>query len=165
MAERTPLAEDATMPVTFTEALSVAAMRQALFENLQLADSLNATSREKLGVHALGMLLSVCAGCVNAIAFIKFKTYVSHVSGVSTSIGLRFEGEQDGPVFDSFEILVYFILGATLGGLIIPKATLKMGQPATRWCCSWWPPWSSCAGGTSFVTRRCWPRPWASRTP
>jgi len=115
-------------PVTFTEALGNTALRNVILQNVQLADALNPTIREKLGVHVVGMVLSLCAGAANAIAFAKFKLYVSHVSGSSTAIGLRLEEEQPGDVPTPVELVLYFIVGSWIAGLIIPGNTMKMGQ-------------------------------------
>jgi len=75
-----------------------------------------------------GFTLALCAGMVNAVAFAKFATYVSHVSGSSTSIGLRTFGDQPGDVATPALLVLDFIIGATMCGLIIPKATLKLGK-------------------------------------
>jgi len=115
-------------PVTFAEALTNTAVRNAILDNVQNAVALSPTVMEKLGVHLLGMTLSLCAGSVNAIAFAKFSMFVSHVSGVSTAIGLRMEDEQAGDVPTVAEIVFYFICGAILAGLLLPSTTLKMGQ-------------------------------------
>jgi len=123
------LREDQGKPVTLAEALTNSAVRNAVLENVQLAVALNPSSREKLGVHLIGMVLSVCAGAANAIAFATFKYYVSHVSGSSTAIGLRMEGlQQPGDVLIVVELVFYFIVGSVIAGLIIPSATMKMGQ-------------------------------------
>ncbi|CAK0891646.1 unnamed protein product [Prorocentrum cordatum] len=65
---------------------------------------------------------------VNAVAFAKFGTYVSHVSGSSTAIGLRQFGDQPGDVPTPVLLVLDFIIGSTLCGLLIPKATLKIGK-------------------------------------
>jgi len=115
-------------PVTLAEALRNSAVRNAILDQVQLAAALNHSVMEKLGVHLIGMALSICAGAANAIAFAKFRMYVSHVSGSSTAVGLRLEAEQAGDVPTPAELVFYFIFGAVVAGLFIPSATLKMGQ-------------------------------------
>lgn len=115
-------------PVTLAEALDNTAFRSAILETVQIAAALSPSTLEKLGVHAIGMVLSLCAGAVNAVAFVEFSTYISHVSGVSTAIGLRMEAEQAGDPQAPARIVISFIFGAVLAGLFIPKATLTMGQ-------------------------------------
>mmetsp|Transcript_109062 Transcript_109062/g.274421 ORF Transcript_109062/g.274421 Transcript_109062/m.274421 type:complete len:385 (+) Transcript_109062:133-1287(+) len=115
-------------PVSLAEALRNSAVRNVISDAIDVAVAMSPTSLEKIGLPTIGIALSVCGGAANAIAFAKYKMYVSHVSGVSTSIGLRLEEQQKGDLPTPAEILFYFICGATLAGLIIPKVTLKMGH-------------------------------------
>merc|ERR1740121_2752187 len=111
------------------EALDSRLFRAALHERLAVIEAVSVDSREKIGVHVSGFTLAVCAGMVNAVAFAGFKNYVSHVSGSSTAIGLRSNGLQDPDDVATPALLVLdFIIGSTLCGLIIPKATLKIGK-------------------------------------
>jgi len=127
-ADQMLLEKEQERPVTFAEALTNTAVRNAILENVQQAVALSPSAAEKIGVHLVGVTLSLCAGAANAIAFAKFGTYVSHVSGVATAIGLRMEAEQDGDVPSVAEIVFYFICGSVLAGLLLPSTTLKMGQ-------------------------------------
>jgi len=90
--------------------------------------ALNPSTLEQLGIHIVGVVLSIAAGAANAIAFAKFKYYVSHVSGSATSIGLRMEKEQPRDALAPEELVVYFIVGAVVCGLIIPSNGLRLGQ-------------------------------------
>jgi len=109
------------------EALDSRHFRAALAERLNVLDAVSIDSREKLGVHVSGFTLAICAGMVNAVAFAKFAYYVSHVSGSSTAIGLRSFDLQDGDVDTPALLVLDFIVGSILCGLLIPKATLKIG--------------------------------------
>ncbi|CAK0899246.1 unnamed protein product [Prorocentrum cordatum] len=109
------------------EALDSRHFRAALQERLAVLEAISSNS-EKIGVHVSGLTLAVCAGMVNAVAFAKFATYVSHVSGSSTAIGLRQFGDQPGDVPTPALLVLDFIIGSTLCGLLIPKATLKIGK-------------------------------------
>jgi len=111
-----------------SEALDSRHFRAALQERLVVLDAVSIDNREKIGVHVSGFTLAVCAGMVNAVAFAKFATYVSHVSGSSTAVGLRAFGDQAGDVPTPALLVLDFIIGATVCGLIIPKATLKIGK-------------------------------------
>merc|ERR1740121_474958 len=117
------------------EALDSRHFRAALHERLAVIEAVSVDSREKIGVHVSGFTLAVCAGMVNAVAFAGFKNYVSHVSGSSTAIGLRSNGLQDPDDVATPALLVLdFIIGSTLCGLIVPKATLKIGKaPCSSW--------------------------------
>jgi len=115
-------------PVTFAEALQNSAVRHVLLDSVQLSEALSPSVMEQLGIHIVGIVLSIAAGAANAIAFAKFKYYVSHVSGSATSIGLRMEKEQPGPVLPPAELVVYFIVGAVVCGLIVPSNGMRLGQ-------------------------------------
>jgi len=125
-AERHMLGEDRM--VTFAEALQNNAVRHVIVDAVQLSAALSPSAREQVGMHLLGMVLSLCAGMANAIAFAQFHVYVSNVSGPCTAIGLRTEKEQKGGVPTPVELLVCFIFGAVLAGMIIPGNTIKLGQ-------------------------------------
>ncbi|CAK0791519.1 unnamed protein product [Prorocentrum cordatum] len=109
------------------EALDSRQFRAALQDRLAVLEAISSNS-EKIGVHVSGLTLAICAGMVNAVAFAKFGTYVSHVSGSSTAIGLRQFGDQPGDVPTPALLVLDFIVGSTLCGLLIPKATLKIGK-------------------------------------
>jgi len=110
------------------EALDSRHFRAALQERLAVVESVSVDSREKIGVHVSGFTLAICAGMVNAVAFAQFGTYVSHVSGSSTAIGLRQFGDQEGDVPTPALLVLDFVIGSILCGLLIPKATLKLGK-------------------------------------
>jgi len=118
---------------TIGEALDSRHFRAALHERLAVIDAVSVGTKEKIGVHVSGFTLAACAGMVNAVAFAGFKNYVSHVSGSSTAIGLRSVGFtalrlQDPDVATPALLVLDFIIGSTLCGLMIPKATLKIGK-------------------------------------
>lgn len=112
----------------FGEALKNTAFRHVLLDRLQVSNAINDGLREQIGIHLVGIVLSIAAGACNAIAFAKFGYYVSHVSGSASGIGLRVFDEQKGPALEPFELIVYFILGSILAGLIIHTNGMKMGQ-------------------------------------
>ena len=103
-------------------------MRQAVLENVLVAVRLNPSTKEKVGIHASGMALSLRVGMLNAIAFAKFSMHVGHVSGVSFSISLRMRDEQSEDILSMEEVLLYFILGLVWVGFIIPILMMMMGQ-------------------------------------
>lgn len=112
----------------FGEALQNTAFRHVLLDRLQVSNALNEGMREQIGIHLVGIVLSIAAGACNAIAFAKFKYYVSHVSGSASGIGLREYDLQPGPVMEPFVLIVYFIVGSIMSGLIIHTNGMKMGQ-------------------------------------
>lgn len=114
--------------VTFAEALQNNAIRHVLLDQLQLSEALSPSLREQFGIHLIGIVLSVAAGACNAIAFAKFLYYVSHVSGSATGIGLRYEKLQDGDWLEPLWLVVYFIIGSFLCGLIVHSNGMRLGQ-------------------------------------
>jgi len=115
--------------MTFAEALKNNAVRHVLLDQLQISDALHPSVREQIGIHFVGIVLSIAAGACNAIAFAKFTYYVSHVSGSATGIGLRKEHLQKPYDWMEPALLVgYFIVGSLLCGLIIHSNGMKLGQ-------------------------------------
>jgi len=116
--------------MSFAEALKNNAVRHVLLDQLQISEALSPTTMETLGIHLVGIVLSIAAGACNAIAFAKFKYYVSHVSGSATAIGLRDVDQklQKGPVDVPVWLIVYFIVGACVCGLIIHSNGMRLGQ-------------------------------------
>jgi len=84
----------------------------------------------------LGNVLACCAGIVNAIAIRELSTMVSNMTGNSSRIGLRLEGVHNSglathiQLSESVLIVVSFIAGAFLCGLLIDKNQLHFGGKA-----------------------------------
>jgi len=97
-----------------------------------------------------GAVLAACAGIVNVGALLELRTVVSHMTGLTTNLGLRLEGVRigmfsaDGEHVNSILtgeslhghaglareallLIVCFIFGAFLCGLVIPKNALHFG--------------------------------------
>jgi len=120
--------EEEEQPVTFAEAIQNSAIRHVLLDQLQISEALSPSMMETFGIHLVGIVLSIAAGACNAIAFAKFQYYVSHVSGSATAIGLRDEDLQKGPVAPPVWLVVYFIVGASICGLIVHSNGMRLGQ-------------------------------------
>jgi len=120
--------EDQT--VTFAEGLQNSAVRHVLLDQLLTSEALSPSTLETLGIHLVGIVLSIAAGACNAVAFAQFNYYVSHVSGSATAIGLRKVDQnlQKGPVDVPVWLIVYFIVGACACGLIIHSNGMRLGQ-------------------------------------
>jgi uncharacterized membrane protein YoaK (UPF0700 family) len=83
---------------------------------------------------AVGAGLAVCAGTVNSIAVKTLGTVVSHVTGSVTKVGVQLEyyfddDDQEAPDWDQAALLVvFFIFGAFLCGLLVDKNELHFGK-------------------------------------
>lgn len=76
-----------------------------------------------------GFCLTAIAGAVNAIGLLGFKHQaVSHLTGISTLLGLSLVNLDMPESLHLFFILVSFTLGATLSGVIINNAVLSLGH-------------------------------------
>jgi len=125
---------DEEQPVTWAEAVQDSAIRHVLLEQLQLSEALSPPMLEQFGIHLIGIVLSIAAGAANAIAFAKFQYYVSHVSGSATAIGLRDEKlqkwrkDQDLDEYEPALLVVAFIVGAFICGMIVHSNGMRLGQ-------------------------------------
>lgn len=76
-----------------------------------------------------GFVLSVIAGSVNAIALLGFMHQgVSHLSGVSTLLGVELAGGNLTEMLHLLLIIVSFVLGSAISGFIIGNESLKLGR-------------------------------------
>lgn len=76
-----------------------------------------------------GFCLTAIAGSVNAIGLLGFKHQaVSHLTGISTLLGLSLVNLDMLESMHLFLILVSFTLGAALSGVIINNALLNLGH-------------------------------------
>lgn len=94
-----------------------------------------AFKRPAYWVLIFGWSLGLCAGLVNVVASQTFGTYVSHVTGSTTAIGLRIEGYHKEritfePLCKAISTLSAFLFGAFLCGLLIDKNQVHFGGKA-----------------------------------
>ncbi len=76
-----------------------------------------------------GFWLASIAGAVNAIGLLGFEHQaVSHVSGTSSLLGLSLVNHDGSESMHLFFILLSFVLGAALSGVIIDNAVLRLGR-------------------------------------
>ncbi|HEY0973723.1 MAG TPA: YoaK family protein [Solimonas sp.] len=76
-----------------------------------------------------GFWLAAIAGAVNAIGLLGFEHQaVSHLTGISTLLSLSMVGLDAGVSLHLFLILLSFVAGAALSGVIIDNAVLRLGR-------------------------------------
>lgn len=80
-------------------------------------------------VEAGAFLLAFLAGSVNAVGFLGFQHQaVSHLSGTATILGAELAGVNFLSVTHLLLILLSFVLGAALSGILIRHTALKLGR-------------------------------------
>lgn len=89
-------------------------------------------TRPRWWVLVFGWTLALIAGTVNVVAFRHWGTYVSHMTGDTTAIGMRIEGvhQRDtefGHLGSAVAILVAFWFGAFTCGMLIDKNSVHFG--------------------------------------
>jgi len=92
----------------------------------------NSFKRPRTWVLIFGWSLALCAGIVNVVAYRSWGTYVSHMTGDTTAIGMRIEGvHQRDTQFEELNeavfILLSFLFGAFLCGILIDKNQVHFG--------------------------------------
>jgi uncharacterized membrane protein YoaK (UPF0700 family) len=76
-----------------------------------------------------GFSLAFIAGSVNAVGLMGFSHQaVSHLTGTSTFLSLQIASGQWSEVWHLCLILLSFVAGATVSGIIVQNMTLKMGK-------------------------------------
>lgn len=74
-------------------------------------------------------ILALIAGYVNAIGLLGFEHQsVSHLSGTATLLGTTLLNSSFQNAFQLFGILLSFLVGASMSGLLLRDSTLRMGR-------------------------------------
>ncbi|MFG6177710.1 YoaK family protein [Halomonas sp. THAF12] len=74
-------------------------------------------------------VLAFIAGCVNAIGLLGFEHQaISHLSGTATLLGTGLSHGQLPTALHLGGILISFLVGATLSGVMLPGSSLKLGR-------------------------------------
>lgn len=82
-----------------------------------------------LWIYIGGGLLTLIAGCVNAVGFLSVhRQALCHMSGIMTSLGLNTAQGQTEAAMQIFGILSAFFLGALTSGFILRQSTLQVGR-------------------------------------
>ena len=73
------------------------------------------------------LLMSVCAGIMNSVAFIGLGMFATHVTGFATLIGVNVASFQWRNALTALSVPIFFLLGAIISGLCI-EARLRNGK-------------------------------------
>jgi len=76
-----------------------------------------------------GALLSTCAGMVNSIAFYGLSSFVSHVSGTWSRVGMRVTSGAYQDAAESAFLVLSFVVGSSICGCLISKNTVSLDRP------------------------------------
>lgn len=79
-------------------------------------------------VATAGAGLALCAGMVNAIAFLELGTYVSHVTGNTSKAGLSADDGATAQARECALLVVSFVLGSLVCGCLIRKDVVSFGH-------------------------------------
>src|SRR5690606_16288867 len=74
------------------------------------------------------LLMSGCAGILNAVAFIGFGTFATHVTGFGTLIGIHASEFRWGHAFAALAVPSFFLIGAIVSGLCV-EARVRRDRP------------------------------------
>jgi uncharacterized membrane protein YoaK (UPF0700 family) len=82
-----------------------------------------------LWVLAGGGILTMIAGCVNAVGFLSLQRMpLSHMSGTVCAVGMDLAAGNGGLLWNSVRVLIAFFLGAMLSGFIVRQSSLRVGR-------------------------------------
>jgi uncharacterized membrane protein YoaK (UPF0700 family) len=81
-----------------------------------------------IAIELAGVMLSGCAGCVNVVCFLRLGTFVSHVSGTSSKVGMQINGAIEGTAYESILLVFSFILGSIACGCLIARRAVQIGK-------------------------------------
>ena len=73
----------------------------------------------------LAIFLALIAGCIDATGLIKWKTYVSFMSGNTTSLGAAISTGKFGIIITSFTVISCFLLGIYSGTCLSLRKRIK----------------------------------------
>jgi len=85
-------------------------------------------------VYMGGTLLAFCAGMVNAISFVALGRLVSHKTGSLTKVGLGFHDSDVADSLDAALLVISFLIGSTVCGMLIGKNTIHFGLALYDFC-------------------------------
>jgi len=100
----------------------------------------------ELMAHVAGAIMALCGGMINTISFLELgeHSFVSHLTGTSTKIGIRAAGLQTEPSESQkaagaeeaatalFAVLLVttFVIGSAISGVLISRTSMNIGRSA-----------------------------------
>ena len=75
------------------------------------------------------LLMSVCSGVLNAVAFIGLGMFATHVTGFATLLGVHIAHAQWANSLTALSVPLFFLLGAIISGLCIEARVRNRNTP------------------------------------
>ena len=75
------------------------------------------------------LLMSVCAGIMNTVAFIGLGTFATHVTGFATLFGVNAAQVQVGNALTALAVPMFFLLGSVISGLCVEARVRQRRAP------------------------------------
>ena len=75
------------------------------------------------------LLMSVCAGVMNSVAFIGLGTFATHVTGFGTLFGVHLANYQLGNALAALAVPLFFLLGSVISGLCVESRVRQNKMP------------------------------------
>ena len=95
-------------------------------DNSILSESISASSEQITMQERLAILLAFVAGFVDAMGIIKWKTYVSFMSGNTTQLGTAIYADRPGVISISVKVIGCFLLGIYAGTCLSLRKRLSI---------------------------------------
>jgi uncharacterized membrane protein YoaK (UPF0700 family) len=75
------------------------------------------------------LLMSACAGIMNAVAFIGLGTFATHVTGFGTLFGVHLANGQIGNAMAALAVPLFFLLGSIISGMCVEARVRQNKMP------------------------------------
>lgn len=75
------------------------------------------------------LLMSLCAGVLNAVSFIGLGTFATHVTGFGTLFGVHVSEQNWGNALAALAVPVFFLVGAVISGLCVEARVRQNKKP------------------------------------
>jgi len=122
--------QDAPVVPTDQSMISIEVSEMSEGSKTKASRSFHVAARVRIG----GVVLSLCAGMVNSVAFYELQSFVSHTTGTLSKAGI---GLEDGSTIDASDpllLLASFVCGSTLCGLLLGQGAAIAGLALYDFC-------------------------------
>jgi uncharacterized membrane protein YoaK (UPF0700 family) len=75
------------------------------------------------------LLMTFCAGIINSVALIGLGTFVTHVTGFATLIGVNIASFQIGNALKALAVPIFFLIGSVVSGICVEGQVRQDKKP------------------------------------